>query len=570
MKRTLRYGDFLGAVRLRQRAIRFHDVARLEQPKRRPRLRPLDLYRLIVPYIAPRLLDQARAVLPIALFLALFEVLVLRTGIQGPMGIAIGIAAVMAGLLCFMEGVRLGLMPFAENIGYLMPQRARLGPVLGVAFAVGVLATFAEPAIGALKAAASLTDPRRAPLLAHILDAHAGALVGAVGAGVGAAVLLGILRVVYGLRMKSIIVLVLLPCLALTGWFAMDPALAPVLGLAWDCGAITTGPVTVPLVLALGIGVANAAGEEDNPLSGFGIVTLASLFPAIAVMLLALVVAAGSAPEVGVAAVAAAAVPAWYEETPYAEGVSALRAIVPLTLFLWLVLRLLLGEKLKEAGYVGYGIVMAVLGMMLFNLGLSWGLAPLGAQAGNLVPAAFAAHAEAAGSPLYGYGLGIAVALGFAALLGLGATLAEPALLAMGITVETLTDGAFRKNTLVYTVAAGVAAGTALGVAKIVFDLPLAGLLLPAYALALALTVLSSEEYVNLAWDSAGVTTGPVTVPLVLALGLGLGSSTHALDGFGVLAMASVGPIVSVLGMGMWIRLRDWHERRSARTEAAA
>jgi hypothetical protein len=357
----------------------------------------------------------------------------------------------------------------------------------------------------------------------------------------------------------------LLPSLALTGWFATDPALAPVLGLAWDCGAITTGPVTVPLVLALGIGVANAAGEEDNPLSGFGIVTLASLFPAIAVMLLALVVASGAAPEAReAAAAAAAAVPAWYEQSPYAEGVGALRAIVPLTLFLWLVLRLVLGEKLKEAGYVGYGIVMAILGMMLFNLGLTWGLAPLGAQAGNLVPAAFTSHPEAAGSPLYGYGLGIAVALGFAALLGLGATLAEPALLAMGITVETLTDGAFRKNTLVYTVAAGVALGTALGVAKILFDLPLAALLLPAYALALALTVLSSEEYVNLAWDSAGVTTGPVTVPLVLALGLGLGKSVGAMDGFGVLAMASVGPIVSVLGMGMWIRLRDWHERRGA------
>ncbi len=561
MKKTLRYGDFLGVVRLRQRAISYNDVVRIEHPPRRPRLRPRDVYRLITPYLAPKALEQMRAVLPIALFLAVFQLLVLRAGVEGPLAIALGIVAVIAGLMCFMEGVRLGLMPFAENIGYLLPQRARPSTVLVIAFAVGVLATLAEPAIGALQAAGSLTDPKRAPLLAKVLSQHSGALVLAVGLGVGAAVVLGILRVIYNLRLKTIVIVTLLPCLGLTAWFAADPRLAPVLGLAWDSGAITTGPVTVPLVLALGIGVANASGEEDNPLCGFGIVTLASLFPAIAVMLLVL----GVAPQdVAPSAPAAVAAPSWHEQTPQAEAIGALRAILPLTLFLWIVQRVLLGERLKEARFVGYGIVMAVLGMLLFNLGLAWGLAPLGSQAGGLVPAAFSAHPGAAGSPLYGYGAGIAVALAFAALLGLGATLAEPALLAMGITVENLTDGAFRRGILVYTVAVGVALGTALGVAKIAFGLPLATLLLPAYVIALAMTAVSSEEYVNLAWDSAGVTTGPVTVPLVLALGLGLGKSVDAVDGFGVLAMASVGPIVTVLATGLWIRLREAREARRA------
>jgi hypothetical protein len=192
----------------------------------------------------------------------------------------------------------------------------------------------------------------------------------------------------------------------------------------------------------------------------------------------------------------------------------------------------------------------------------------LGSQAGGLVPAAFSVHPDAAGSPLYSYGPGLAVAIGFAALLGLGATLAEPALLAMGITVENLTDGAFRRGLLVYTVAVGVALGTALGVAKIAFDLPLAALLLPAYGVALVMTLVSGEEYVNLAWDSAGVTTGPVTVPLVLALGLGLGKSVNAVDGFGVLAMASVGPIVTVLAAGLWIRLTEAREARFAAERA--
>ena len=194
MKKTLRYGDFLGIVRRKQRAISYNAMMSVEHPARRPRLRPLDVYRLLTPYVAPRAAEQLRAVLPIALFLAVFQVLVLRTGVQGPVAIALGIVAVMAGLMCFIEGVRLGLMPFAENIGYLLPQRTRKATVLVVAFALGVLATLAEPAIGALKAAGSLTDAKRAPLLATVLERHADALVWAVGLGVGAAVVLGIQR----------------------------------------------------------------------------------------------------------------------------------------------------------------------------------------------------------------------------------------------------------------------------------------------------------------------------------------------------------------------------------------
>jgi hypothetical protein len=127
----------------------------------------------------------------------------------------------------------------------------------------------------------------------------------------------------------------------------------------------------------------------------------------------------------------------------------------------------------------------------------------------------------------------------------------------MGTTVENLTDGAFKKRLLIHAVALGVGFGAAAGVARILFDLPLAWLLAAAYAVALGLTVLSREEFVNLAWDSAGVTTGPVTVPLLLALGMGLGEAVGAPEGFGILAMCSVGPIISVLAAGIWIDRRN-------------
>jgi hypothetical protein len=161
--------------------------------------------------------------------------------------------------------------------------------------------------------------------------------------------------------------------------------------------------------------------------------------------------------------------------------------------------------------------------------------------------------------------LGIGLTLTFAFAIGFGATVAEPALNAMGMTVENLTDGAFRKRMLIHAVAAGVGVGAALGVARILFHLPVWMLLLGGYSIALALTVVSREEIVNLAWDSAGVTTGPVTVPLLLALGIGLGEVVGAAEGFGILAMCSVGPIISVLGTGLWIDMKTRGRKRRSK-----
>jgi hypothetical protein len=161
--------------------------------------------------------------------------------------------------------------------------------------------------------------------------------------------------------------------------------------------------------------------------------------------------------------------------------------------------------------------------------------------------------------PLFGqewslWGIGVVLLFGF--VLGYGATLAEPALNAMGLTVEELSGGTFRKPLLMQAVAVGVGAGVALGVAKLVWHIPLFWLLAPPYVLLLFITSISSEEFVNIGWDSAGVTTGPVTVPLVLAMGLGLGSQVGVIEGFGILAAASVCPILSTLVLGLLIGRR--------------
>ena len=517
-----------------------------------------DIYRLLKPYLSVRFNDQFRAVTPLAIYLVLFQIFILRQSIADSSIITAGLIAVILGLMLFMEGLKVGLMPFGEALGITLPAKAKLLTVVVVVFLLGIGVTFAEPAIGALQTAGSLVDVRQAPYLYFLLTQWAGTLVLSVGVGVGLAAALGTIRFIYGWSLKPLIYMTLVPVLCISIYMALDPELSKVLGLAFDCGAVTTGPVTVPLVLSLGIGIARAAGRGSDSLSGFGIVTLASLFPIVAVMILALTLSMSYSPSEIIAASTMAQAGSmqipWYESSPGVEIVGGVRAIVPLVIFLLLVMVLLLKERIPHAKIVSFGIFLCVIGMIVFNLGLSYGLSKLGGQSGGLVPAAFTQLETVADSPLYVLSLGLFIAMAFAWVLGFGATLAEPALNALGMTVESLTSGSFKKSTLMYAVSIGVACGISLGVAKIIFEIPIAYLLVPGYLIAIVLTHFSNEEYVNIAWDSAGVTTGPVTVPLVLAMGLGFGNALGAVEGFGILSMASIGPIIAVLTTGLYIR----------------
>ncbi len=623
----------------------------MNQHHRAVRLGLADTFAILWPYFRDNLVDQIKSIWFIVVYLALFQILILGLPIVYAAMIACGILVVALGLMFFMEGLRLGLMPLGETIGAVLPRNSPLPLILGFAFLLGLGATFAEPAIAVLQAAGGGVLPRDAPLLYSLLNDFSGQLVLAVGTGVGIAVLVGISRFFYGWSLKTLVIPTVLLLSALTLYAHHDAVLAPILGLAWDCGAVTTGPVTVPLVLALGIGVCRIVGDGDTSHAGFGIVTLASLTPIIAVMLLGFyhyhagdyygaphyagtLTSGAAAEEAPVPAertllpyepispeafnrfLATGAVDDSYrlrfeggeraleggrivlrgsdiiiEKTPeerprlvsavtwdpgqdvrgrlYESATTAARAIVPLTLFLFLTLKLVVRERIAQRNELTIGIGFAVIGMTLFVLGITLGLSPLGSQLGSNMPATFAALTPWGMSGLEGplfdspfYGKLVAIAFGF--FLGYGATLAEPALNALGNTVEKITVGAFRKSLLMQSVAIGVGLGIATGVCKIAYGIPLAWLLVPPYMMLLVLTALSSEEFVNFGWDSAGVTTGPITVPLVLAMGLGIGANVPgASDGFGILALASVGPIITVLTVGFIVSRtsRDSHAR---------
>ncbi len=672
---------------------------------------------LIFPYIRSRVMEQVRSVWLIILYLVLFQILVLGIPILDASIITFGMAMVIIGLTFFMEGLLLGLMPLGELIGIKLPQRAGLAVILVFSLILGFGVTLAEPAIGALKILGSAVKAWDAPLLFLLLNSHADYLVFAVGAGVGLAVVFGMLRFLYNWSLKPFLY-IMVPLLTIISiWAAFDPNLLYLTGLAWDCGAVTTGPVTVPLVLALGIGITRIVGSSDTGgASGFGVVTLASIFPILTVIILGVVFLNS--------------VPQPMEEIPFLspdnratartlfesdeallryafvhgsrEGITAYfdsdasrrafvadmsgdgtersrifggdeprfmswvarngtieekislfgsvksareylnapdkpvtldalglflrnfqaaaQAIIPLTIFMLLVFFLVLRQKLPRTDEIAFGIIIAVIGMGFFNIGMETGLSKIGDQVGGKLPSSFTTlplnekretirnftpdvveKAVAADGgmetffyrkngrqvetipysdrnyddmtatytyipqvgPLFGgersfWGIFVVLLFGF--LMGYGATLAEPALNALGLKVEELTVGTFKKSFLMQAVATGVGVGIAFGIAKIIWDIPLVWLLAPPYLILMVVTKLSSEEYVNIGWDSAGVTTGPVTVPLVLAIGLGIGTRIGAVEGFGILAMASAYPILSVLLTGLYAA----HKRKKA------
>merc|ERR1719329_251242 len=214
-------------------------------------------------------------------------------------------------------------------------------------------------------------------------------LLCAVAVGVGLAATVGVLRLRFRIGMKTVIVASILPPLFLTLYCALgpDPMLKTIIGVSWDCGAITTGPATVPIVLALGVGVADATGEASD-LDGFGIVTLASLYPILTVLIfgmgneLMLQADTSHMPTdiIGQPGAASGNGGPW-SEFPLEQVWQSFRAVVPLLIFLNLVQFCLIWEHPRHLSRIAGGVVAVFAGLFFFNCGLHFGSVPLGEQA---------------------------------------------------------------------------------------------------------------------------------------------------------------------------------------------
>ncbi len=525
--------------------------------------------RILLPYAYHNIKEQVVIVAPVCLYLVAFQIVILRFGLEKIGGMVGGISMVIMGLAFFLEGVKIGLVPIGETVGNTLPKRSSGKTILLFAFVLGVLAAFGEPVIGSLQQAGSSLQESHSPLLYKLLKGKPFYLVFTVAFGVGVAVVIGTMRFIYGWSLKPIVLPLIGIGIVLTLVASRNQHLKEAIGLAWDTGAVIVGPVLCPLVLALGLGVCRATGRGDGGMAGFGMVALISIIPITMVVILTFIL---SFLDQGHAA-AVAHGPAEVVVAPSMlmmvkdSALLGVQAILPIFTFLFVVMRFFLKEKGIPTPQLVLAIFFAIIGLFLFNFGLAVGLSELGNQVGDTLPNAFLADAKPpidAMAPLYGTNFGKVIVVIFAVILGYGATLAEPAFNVLGQQVEDVTQGAFKKNLFSQAVALGVGIGAGLGIISLLYNIDLLYLLLPPYGLLLVLTIFNEEKYVNIAWDGGAVTTGPVTVPLKLAIGLSLSSATGAGEGFGVLALASAYPVLNILLLGLYIRLRTPRETAAA------
>ncbi len=524
-------------------------------------LTALDIYRLLKNHIQGRLMAQFWLIAPLVLFVLSFQAVILKQPLFEPPAILGGALVVIIGLMLIREGLKLGLMPLAEGIGHGLPGKSPLPVLLTILFLLGMGVPFAEPVTALLTVSGGAVARTADPVVRTLLNDHAGQLAMAVGGGIGLAVILGVLRFYHGWRLKTMLLWTVSPALGLSLFASGRPGLEPAVNLAWDYGAITMGPVTAPLLLSLGIGIAATVGKGNSPLSGFGLLALAAILPVIAILALSIHIhyTAPLEPLIDGARTLGTAdgQPPASASTIGHALLLGLRALPPLALVPFLLLKGVLKEKMANTGLIIYGLFLILLGIILFHLGLPGALAAPGAGAGGALAATFTAIETVPASPLHTFDTGLALCLAYAGLVGFGATLAEPALEALGTMVENRSHGVFKKSTLKRTAALGAAIGIAIGLIRVIFELPLFWLLAPGYLLALLLTHYSSEAFIHIAWDGAGVITGPITVPLVLAMGSGVGGAIGSMAGFGLLSLAVLGCIIAILVTGLGLQLKN-------------
>jgi hypothetical protein len=356
-------------------------------------------------------------------------------------------------------------------------------------------------------------------------------------------------------------------------------AFAPetIIGIAYDSGGVTTSTITVPLVAALGVGLASSIKGRNPMLDGFGLIAFASLLPIIFVLLYGIGGEAGwiwDEPVCGERAIKLVSHAA--QHTDHTAGIfneffitfgETVRDVMPIILLIIFFQVFVIRERVKHLDRLIAGFGFVILGLTLFLLGLEMALFPIGKMmAAQLTDPEFLAGSSRQIEALLWddyYWVYL-----FAFMIGFSTTIAEPSLLAVAIKAEEISGGTISIWGLRIAVAIGVAVGISLGAYRIVSGIPLEYFIISGYIVVVIQTWFAPRLIVPLAYDSGGVTTSTVTVPLVAALGLGLADTIPGrsvlIDGFGLIAFASLFPIISVMA---YAQISEFRYRRQSSGE---
>lgn len=461
--------------------------------------------------------------LPIVLIIVGFQALVFQTLPANAASIALGFGIVVLGVAFFLMGLEVGVFPLGNSLSNEFLERRSLVLFALFGFALGFSASIAEPAIIAVATQAEeITGGGLNALTLRLIIAFS----------VGAITAFGIIRSLLGWPIAKIIIGGYVIVLLIT-YFAPKE----IIGLAYDSGGVATNVATVPLIVALGIGIASALQGRNVLKDGFGFVALAAITPMISIQLYAIFALEEGFATTAIEVANKANTPEAFSflkilSDLFATFTNILPILGTIFVFQYLVLR----RRLPNLGRTIIGFGMLVIGLYGFIVGIKLGLFPIGESiALSLVEK----------DNVYFIYL-------FAFLIGFGTTMAEPALVAVVKQADRYANVRLNVTVIRVLVALGVGVGILLGTYKIVHGLDIWLLITFLYGIVVLFTLFAPSHMAAFAFDLGGVTTSEITVPIVTAFGLYLATSIEGrdalMDGFGLIAFASVFPMITVLG----------------------
>lgn len=427
------------------------------------------------------------------------------------------------GIGFFNLGADVAMTPMGTQVGGALPRSGNIACVLSVTFLLGLLITVAEPDLSVL--AAQVHDMLNGTLL-----------IVCVGAGVGLFLVLAILRIIVKIDLSRLLFLSYLILFALAA-LLLEEGSGILLPLAFDSGGVTTGPITVPFILAMGAGFAAALGGKDAGENSFGLVALCSAGPIIAVMALGIFSRGElnyTLPDYSVESHLGWGFPGTLLSTVKEVAL----ALGMLVFFFLLVNFIFLHLPWRKLLRIGIGVLYTFAGLVTFLTAVTVGFMPVGYRIG----------CEMAGNHP-------AFLVGMTFVIGLAVVLAEPAVHVLNSQVDEITNGTVTKRAMMIALSLGVATSLALSMIRILFDFSILYYLIPGYLISLSLSFFVPKIYTAIAFDSGGVASGPLTSSFVLPMAVGAcatvgGVSKVMENAFGVVAMVAMAPLITIQVMG--------------------
>lgn len=486
--------------------------------------------------LAEKLKESLFSVLPVTgiVFILCFSISPIPNGLL--MGFVIGALMLILGMGFFTLGTDLAMTPIGNHVGSAVTKSRKVWLIVLVSLLVGIFITMSEPDLQVLA--------EQVPGIPNMT------LIIAVAIGVGLFLVVAMLRMLFRIKLSYLLIGVYILVFVLAQFVPRE-----FLSVAFDSGGVTTGPMTVPFIMALGVGVAAIRSDSDAENDSFGLVALCSVGPILAVLILGIVYSAGTGEYVPVT------IPeitdsrdlahTFLSSLPkYAEEVGI--ALCPILVFFILFQITKLHLKKDELIKIAFGILYTYIGLVLFLTGVNVGFMPVGNYVGQII-----------GGMENSW---IIVPIGM--VIGYFIVAAEPAVHVLNRQVLTITAGAIPQKALSLSLSIGVSVSVGLAMLRIVTGLPIMYLLIPGYLIAGILTFLSPPLFTAIAFDSGGVASGPMTATFLLPLAMGTCSGVGGnvvVDAFGVVAMVAMTPLITIQILGVYYK----HKAKDAENEAA-